>query len=80
MEFLFIALMEKKNMKTSPFVILLAFQYFPVPLSRKAVKEAPAIFPQKRGFIKGNRTIADLRYGEKDIISPSTLIFAPIKG
>ena len=29
---------------------------------------------------KGNRTTADLRYGEKDIISPSTLIFAPIKG
>ena len=24
--------------------------------------------------------IADLRYGEKDIISPSTLVFAPIKG
>ena len=29
---------------------------------------------------KGNRTIADLRYGGKDIISPSTPIFAPIKG
>ena len=29
---------------------------------------------------KGNRTIADLRYWEKDIICPSTLIFAPIKG
>ena len=29
---------------------------------------------------KGNLTIADLRYGEKDIISPSTQIFAPIKG
>ena len=29
---------------------------------------------------KGNRAIADLRYGGKDIISPSTLIFAPIKG
>ena len=29
---------------------------------------------------KGNRTIADLRYGGKDMISPSTLIFAPIKG
>ena len=28
---------------------------------------------------KGNRTIADLRYQEKDIISPSTLSFAPIK-
>ena len=26
--------------------------------------------------MKGNRTIADLRYWEKDIISPSTLIFA----
>ena len=29
---------------------------------------------------KGNRTIADLKYGDKDIVSPSTLIFAPIKG
>ena len=28
---------------------------------------------------KGNRTIADLRYGGKDIIRPSTLMFAPIK-
>ena len=28
---------------------------------------------------KGNRTIANLRYGVKDIISPSTMIFAPIK-
>ena len=27
---------------------------------------------------KGNRTIADLRYGEKDIISHNTLIFAPM--
>jgi hypothetical protein len=30
--------------------------------------------------IEGNHTIADLRYGEIDIIGPSTLIFAPIKG
>ena len=29
--------------------------------------------------MKGNRTIADLRYGEKDIISLSTKLFAPIK-
>ena len=29
--------------------------------------------------MKGNRTIADLRYGGKDIIILSTLIFAPIK-
>ena len=29
---------------------------------------------------KGNRTIADLRYGGKDTISPSTQIFASIKG
>ena len=28
----------------------------------------------------GNRTIADLRYGGKDIISPSTIIFPSIKG
>ena len=31
-------------------------------------------------LLKGNRTIADLRFGGKDIISLSTLIFAPIKG
>ena len=30
--------------------------------------------------IKENGTIADLRYGEKDNISPCTLNFAPIKG
>ena len=30
-------------------------------------------------FCKGNRTIADLRYGKKDIISPCTLIFALIR-
>ena len=29
--------------------------------------------------VKGKRTVADLRYKEKAIISPSTLIFAPIK-
>ena len=29
---------------------------------------------------EGNRTVADLRYGGKDITSPSTLISAPIKG
>ena len=28
---------------------------------------------------KGNGIIADLRYGGKDTISPSTLIFGPIK-
>ena len=31
-------------------------------------------------FIKGNRIIADLRYAEKDIFRPTTIIFAPIKG
>ena len=31
-------------------------------------------------YAKGNHTIADLGYGEIDIIGPSTLIFAPIKG
>ena len=31
-------------------------------------------------MVMGNHTIADLRYEEKEIISPSTLIFAPIKG
>ena len=30
--------------------------------------------------LKGNRTNAELRYREKDIISPSTQSFAPIKG
>ena len=29
---------------------------------------------------KGNRAIADLRYGKEDSISPSTLIFAATKG
>ena len=28
---------------------------------------------------KGSRTIAHLRYGKKGIVSPSTLIFDPIK-
>ena len=32
-----------------------------------------------RFYCKGNHTIADLRYKEKYIISPSTLIYAPIK-
>ena len=32
-----------------------------------------------RGLCKGNCTIADLRYGGKDIMSPSTLIIALIK-
>ena len=31
-------------------------------------------------MVKGNRTIADLRYGGKDGINPSTLTFAPIQG
>ena len=36
MEFLFITSMEeKKKVKTSPFVILLAFQYFPFPTERQ---------------------------------------------
>ena len=30
--------------------------------------------------MQGNRTTANLRYGGKDIISPITVIFAPIKG
>ena len=29
---------------------------------------------------KGNRALADLRYGEEDSISPSTLVVAAIKG
>ena len=43
MEFLFIALMEKKKVKTSPFVILLAS-----PFLQEGSKKAPAIFPQKK--------------------------------
>ena len=35
---------------------------------------------QKKKYTnKGNRTIADLRYGQEDSFSPSTLIFAAIK-
>ena len=33
-----------------------------------------------KGINKGNRTIADIRYGDKDIISHSKLIFGSIKG
>ena len=38
--------------------------------------------PQLYNFpiFQEKRTIADLRYGGKDSISPITLIFAPIKG
>ena len=36
---------------------------------------------QKKMFgAKGNRAFADLRYGEEDSISPSTLIVAATKG
>ena len=45
-ELRFNALMEKKKVRASPFVILLAFEYFLFP-PRKAVKEAPANFPKK---------------------------------
>ena len=38
------------------------------------------MIPRRRPILKGNCTIADLRYGEKDIISPSTQIFDPVKG
>ena len=34
------------------------------------------IFEDLDKYVEGNRTIADLRYGEKDIFSPSTLICA----
>ena len=33
-----------------------------------------------RQIVKGNRGFADLRYGEEDSISPSTLIFPATKG
>ena len=33
-----------------------------------------------RHFLKGHPPSADLRYGEKDTFSPSTLIFATRKG
>ena len=35
---------------------------------------------QATQICKGNRTIADLRYGSEDSISPSTLICVSIKG
>ena len=38
--------MEKRKKKTSPFVILLAFQYFSFPLARQ-FREAPPNFPPK---------------------------------
>ena len=44
-------------------------------LYKKIIPGAPNGWP----FQKGNRIIADLRYGGKDIIIPSTLIVAPIK-
>ena len=51
MEFLFIASMKKRKVKASPFVILLAFQYFPIPPGRQE-REAPPNFPKKnKGFI-----------------------------
>ena len=31
-------------------------------------------------ILKGNRALADLRYGKEDSISPSTLMFAAIQG
>ena len=40
-------------------------------------EEQSLVFPWST---KGNRTIAELRFGGKDIISPNTLIFAPMKG
>ena len=68
---------------------------FPKNLNQKFMKDFPP-WPQviKKGqckkmpvskviyvfFGKVNRTIADLRYGGKDIIRPSTLYFSPIKG
>ena len=33
----------------------------------------------KLGFLKGHSPSADLKYGEEDIISPSTLVLASIK-
>ena len=36
--------------------------------------------PNSPSFLKGNRPIADLRYGEEDSISPNTLICAAFKG
>ena len=52
------------------------FEYFYFQNSTKngnKVKKGP-------GFVKGHPPSADLRYGEEDSISPSTLIFATRKG
>ena len=40
----------------------------------------PLYIGPDKSFYKGNHTIADLRYGGKYITSPSTLVFASIKG
>ena len=57
-----------------PTKTLRIYNYFKLALGFQKFKNA------KLGIGKGNRTITDLRYGEIDIIGPSTLIFAPIKG
>ena len=38
------------------------------------------VLPLKETLPKGDPPSTDLRYGEEDIITPSTLIFAAIKG
>ena len=50
-EFLFIDSMEKRRVKTAPFVILLAFQYFPFPSGRQCRGAPPKFPPKNKGFI-----------------------------
>ena len=50
MEFLFIASMKKKKSEDKSICHPSSFSILPLS-SRKAVKEAPAKFPQKKGFI-----------------------------
>ena len=41
---------RKGKVEASPFVILLAVQYFPFPPGRQK-RQAPSNFPKKKGFI-----------------------------
>ena len=49
-------------------------------LTKICFKHTQNVFQDILESPKGNLTIADLRYGVKYSISPSTLIFVPIKG
>ena len=56
---------------------------FPINIVKRSLLRLYRLLQVDRTAVpcrKRNRTIADLRYGRKAIISPSTQIFAPIKG